>query len=158
MLNATLLNRSGENHSVSHPANGQDLIAIQVLDWLAEHVLAPPEVDCATAVMLKVLDGKCKMPDVEKVIMTRLYLAVRQQKGIHLGQPIHRRIARALSWQAQHGRLDEEIRSQIYETRVLAETAISRPVMKRFKARLREQGLLPVRSSAAPQGTNHADS
>ena len=35
------------------------------------------------------------------------------------------------------------MREHIYETRVLAETAISRPVMKRFKARLREEGLLP---------------
>lgn len=123
----------------------QGLKAAQVLDWAAEHVLTPPEVDCATAVMLKVLDGKCKMSEEEKVIMTHLYRAIRQQTGIHLGQPVHRRIARALSWQAQHGRLDEELRDQIYEIRVLAETAISRPVMKRFKARLREQGLLPMK-------------
>lgn len=119
--------------------------AAQVMDWAVEHVLTPPEVDCATAVMLKVLDGKCKMPEIEKVIMTHLYLAVRNQQGIHLGQPIHRRIAKALSWKDQKGQLDEELRNQIYETRVLAETAISRPVMKRFKARLREQGLLPTK-------------
>jgi hypothetical protein len=31
---------------------------------------------------------------------------------------------------------------QIYEKRLLAETVISRPVMKQFKAFIREQGLL----------------
>jgi hypothetical protein len=31
---------------------------------------------------------------------------------------------------------------QHYEQRLLAETAISRPVMKQFKAFIREQGLL----------------
>lgn len=158
MLSLNISSGGSSSSSNASRTPGQGPNATQVLDWVAEHVLTPPEVDCATAVMLKVLDGKCKMPDVEKVIMTHLYLAVRQQKGIHLGQPIHRRIAKALSWKAQHGRLDEEIRDQIYETRVLAETAISRPVMKRFKARLREQGLLPVRKPADQQGVDHADS
>ena len=35
--------------------------AEQVRQWVLEHPLSPAHVDCATAVMLKILDGKCKM-------------------------------------------------------------------------------------------------
>lgn len=38
------------------------------------------------------------------------------------------------------------MRSRVYETRVLAETMISRPVMKGFKARLRRDGVLPAQT------------
>lgn len=36
---------------------------------------------------------------------------------------------------------DEAMKNTIYEHRVLAETAISRPVMKTFKAMIRAEGL-----------------
>ncbi|MFD2406832.1 hypothetical protein ACFSVK_15665 [Azorhizophilus paspali] len=39
-------------------------------------------------------------------------------------------------------RLDEDMQFLLYEKRVLAETMISRPVMKGFKAMLRETDLL----------------
>ncbi|WP_221797289.1 hypothetical protein [Oceanobacter mangrovi] len=119
----------------------------QVQHWLEQQTLSPPEVDCATAVMLKILDGKCKMVEAEKPIMAELYQQVRELAGVHLGDDIHQRIAAALRLQ-QLAELDEAIRMEIYETRVLAETAISRPVMKGFKARLRKTGLLPPKTSA----------
>lgn len=112
-----------------------DALTQRVADWLAGHPLVPAHVDCATAVMLKILDGKCKMGELDKLVMAALYEAVKEQPGVLLGDEFHALIARA---KAEPG---EALKNFIYEKRVLAETAISRPVMKAFKAMLRETGL-----------------
>lgn len=103
--------------------------------WLAKAKLTPAHVDCATAVMLKILDGKCKMDAAEKEVMARLYDAVKGSEGLLLGAADHALIAQARAGD------DPELRELIYEKRVLAETMISRPVMKGFKAMIRERGL-----------------
>jgi hypothetical protein len=107
-----------------------------VARWAEAHPLSPGHVDCATAVMLKILDGKCKMREAEKAVMALLYDAVRARPGEKLGDDIHALIADA------RGNLDEAMKMHVYEKRVLAETAISRPVMKGFKAMIRQEGLL----------------
>lgn len=99
--------------------------------------LGPDQVDCAIAVMLKILDGKCKMPPDEAMIMTQVYDCVRGQPARHLGEDAHRMIDQA---RAEPG---PRFRAEVYEARVLAETTISRPVMKAFKAGLRRDGILP---------------
>ncbi|MFV8818403.1 hypothetical protein [Haliea sp. E17] len=109
-----------------------------VQQWLQQHPLAPVHVDCATAVMLKILDGKCKMGGEEKRVMAQLYHAVSGSPGEKLGADIRELIARAGT------RADPEMREVIYERRVLAETVISRPVMKAFKRMIREQGLFAL--------------
>lgn len=106
-----------------------------VEQWAKQHPLAPIHVDCATAVMLKILDGKCKMDAAEKVVMTQLYDQVKDCPNHVLEPDIHDLIAQARQ------QLDDEMVMLIYEKRVLAETMISRPVMKSFKAMIREQGL-----------------
>ncbi|MEG3616993.1 hypothetical protein V5T82_00865 [Magnetovibrio sp. PR-2] len=98
---------------------------------------APVEIDCITSVMLKILDGKCKMGAAEKDVMSALYHAVLGQSGEVLDPALHDVIAKAQE------DLDEDMRLAIYEKRVLAETMISRPIMKAFKARLRDEGILP---------------
>lgn len=67
--------------------------------------------------------------------MSWLYDCVKHQPGVLLGADIHALIAQS------RGELDEQQRLLIYEKRVLAESRISRPVMKGFKALIREQGL-----------------
>jgi len=114
--------------------------AAHVARWLAAHPLIPAHVDCATAVMLKILDGKCKMRPTEKGVMALLYDQVRDRSGALLAADSHALIAEA------RAKLDEAMRLRVYERRVLAETMISRPVMKGFKAMLREQGLLDPRN------------
>lgn len=109
--------------------------ADEVSRWAAAHPLTPAHVDCATAVMLKILDGKCKMAEDEKAVMAQLYDAVKGREGRLLGAAAHALIAQA------RGNDDPELRELVYEKRVLAETMISRPVMKGFKALIREQGL-----------------
>lgn len=103
--------------------------------WVASQPLTASDVDCATAVMLKILDGKCKMGAVEKTVMAALYDALSGRPGERFGAAEHALIATA-----RHG-ADEALRNTIYEHRVLAETAISRPVMKAFKAMIRANGL-----------------
>ncbi len=109
-----------------------------VEQWVQAHPLSPSQVDCATAVMLKILDGKCKMNAQEKRVMALLYRAVAGQPGERLGGDSKALIDRAGT------NPDPALREVIYEQRVLAETVISRPVMKAFKRVIREQGLFEV--------------
>lgn len=101
--------------------------------------LGPEQVDCAIAVMLKILDGKCKMPPNEARIMSGVYDVLHGQPARRLGAAEHAMIA------AARARPLEGLRAEVYEARVLAETRISRPVMKAFKADLRAAGILPGR-------------
>ncbi len=103
--------------------------------WVAAHPLTPNDIDCATAVMLKILDGKCKMGEMDKVVMAALYDAVRDRPGQRFGAAEHALIATA-----RQG-ADEAMKNALYERRVLAETTLSRPVMKAFKAMIRAEGL-----------------
>ncbi len=116
----------------------QEEVHIAVHAWVQAHPLNPEHIDCSTAVMLKILDGKCKMDASSKLIMAALYHAVKSQTGIKLGADMHRLIAQAGT------QPPSELKNVIYEHRVLAETMISRPVMKAFKALLREQGLFDI--------------
>lgn len=106
-----------------------------VRQWVAGHPLSAIHVDCATTVMLKILDGKCKMFAEEKIVMSLLYDQVKHLPGELFDDDMHRLITDA------RVRLDDAMRNRIYEKRVLAETILSRPVMKGFKAMIREQGL-----------------
>jgi len=106
-----------------------------IYDWAKAHPLDPVHVDCSTAVMLKILDGKCKMRPTSKVVMELLYDAVKHCQGKLLGDDIH-----ALINSARY-HLTSELKEDIYEQRLLAETMISRPVMKGFKAMIKAEGL-----------------
>lgn len=105
--------------------------------------LDPDALDCAIAVMLKILDGKCKMPPDEAAVMAALYDHVRDRPAARLGAAEHALISAA---RAEPG---PRFRPAVYEARVLAETRISRPVMKAFKAGLRRAGILPSRGAEA---------
>lgn len=113
----------------------------RITQWTNNNILTPAEIDCATAVMLKILDGKCKMPSNEKIIMQSLYIAVKNQEGLYLDHSYHEFIEPFLELRKEE--ISEEQILEIYEKRVLAETQISRPVMKKFKSRLRQEGILP---------------
>lgn len=103
--------------------------------WVYAHPLSPIHVDCAITVMLKILDGKCKMNTEEKVVIALLYEQVKHCPSELLGADIHTLIANS------QNQLDDATKMIIYEQRLLAETMISRPVMKGFKAMIRECGL-----------------
>lgn len=107
----------------------------EVAAWLAITPLSASDVDCATTVMLKILDGKCRMAEPEKQVMTWLYDALCDRAGERFGQAEHTLISEA------RVSADEALRQTVYERRVLAETTLSRPVMKAFKAMIRARGL-----------------
>jgi hypothetical protein len=107
-----------------------------VTRWVQDHPLSPIHVDCAVTVMLKILDGKCKMRGAEKQVMELLYDEVKNQPGQLLDPALQSLIAKARE------NLDDAMKNNIYEKRLLAETTLSRPVMKGFKAMIRQEGLL----------------
>lgn len=118
------------------------MIARHVAAWADAHPLSPSEIDCVTAVMLKVLDGKCKMSPESKALMRHLYHAVKAHPGAQLGDDIHLLIAEA------EASPDDALRSQVHAMRVQAEALIDKPVMKRFKAMIQAQGLFDVEEPA----------
>lgn len=111
------------------------MTAARVAAWAQAQPLSASDIDCIAAVMLKILDGKCKMSALEKQLMAQLYAAVKGRPGLRLDDAVHDLIA------AGNEDAGEAMKNRIYELRVLAETAISRPVMKAFKAMIRQQGL-----------------
>lgn len=104
--------------------------------WAGTTPLAPIHLDCITTLMLKILDGKCKMGEWDKAAIAVVYDVVKRQPGQLLGQSHHDLIAEARQ------AMDEAMVARVYEQRLYAETMISRPVMKAFKADLRAAGIL----------------
>ena len=94
------------------------MTAAHVAGWVQEHPLSPSDIDCATTVMLKILDGKCKMGSVDKIVMAALYDAVKDRPGERFGDEFHALIAEARR-----------------------ESSESRPVMKAFRVMIRQEGL-----------------
>jgi len=104
--------------------------------WAQDTILEPMEIDCITTIMLKILDGKCKMFPDEKEAVSWIYDITKHQSGILLNTEIHQLIEMA------NQKMNEALVHKIYEQRLYAETMISRPVMKKFKAKLRKNGII----------------
>jgi hypothetical protein len=114
-----------------------------ITDWANAHDWLAEEVDCVTALMLKIIDGKCKMNEADKAAAVVLYDAIGQRAGQCLDPVLHKLIAAT-----RHG-TDEAGRMRVYEERVMAEIRISRPVMKGFKGLLRDAAIFGRREDAA---------
>lgn len=100
-------------------------------EWARQTNFNTSQVDCTTAVVLKILDNKCKMHDGEKAAVMYVYDVTREQTGELFDQQAHDLIDRS-----RQG--DESTKSQIHELRLYAEACIPKPVMKAYKAVLRE--------------------
>lgn len=99
--------------------------------WARATPFEPAHLDCVTAIMLKILDGKCRMAEAEKTALTAVYDVVRERPGQGLGDAVHALIA-----QARQG-ANPALADAIHTWRVRAETQIPKPVMKGFKQLLR---------------------
>ena len=82
--------------------------------------------------MLKILDNKCKMLPGEKLAVMAVYDAVHHLPAPLFGRAVHDAICAARQ-EPGNATLDA-----IHPLRVHAEAAIPKPVMKRYKAFLRE--------------------
>jgi len=121
-----------------------------IATWAQRNIVDPLEIDCVITLMLKILDGKCKMNEADKAAAIQLYDAVGQRPCLRLtASDCHALIAEARQEN------DEALKMRIYEQRLLAETMLSRPVMKAFKARLRAAGILR-RSDTGPEANDEA--
>jgi hypothetical protein len=100
--------------------------------WAETAPLDAVQIDCVTAVMLKILDNKCKMSTEEQMALMAVYQVVRHRPGLLLDEEVHQVIESA--------RLGSDpLKSErIHDLRVHAEEVIPKPVMKHFKRYLRE--------------------
>lgn len=99
--------------------------------WARETTFEPAHLDCVTAIMLKILDAKCKMGQAEKTALAAVYDVVKARSGQGLGDEVHALIA------AARQQADATLGAAIHEHRVRAEAHIPKPVMKGFKQWLR---------------------
>lgn len=100
--------------------------------WAAKQPFTPEQVDCTTSVVLKILDGKCKMLfDAQQAVMA-IYDKVKTQQGNKLGDSVHQAIADVMS------RPSQQMTEKIHRLRLYAEAAIPKTTMKRYKAMLAE--------------------
>lgn len=107
---------------ITHPAS----------EWAAEQVFDTTAIDCTTAVVLKILDGKCKMLAGEKAAIMQIYDVVEDGTGVLFDSQAHQAIAEA---RRQPGLAIQE---RIHTLRLYAEEKIPKPVMKKYKAMLRD--------------------
>lgn len=115
-------------------------------DWAQRTVFEPIHLDCVTAIMLKILDAKCKMGAPEKAALTAVYDVIKQRLGQGLGEEVHALIAAARQQNSAelaksvlaNSILAESILAEsIHVWRERAEAFIPKPVMKDFKQLLR---------------------
>jgi hypothetical protein len=99
--------------------------------WAHDTAFETIQLDCIATIMLKILDGKCKMDETAKTALAAVYDAVRTQPGHLLGDEVHALIA-----QARRG-ADPALAEAVHAWRVRAESLIPKPAMKAFKQELR---------------------
>jgi len=123
----TLWDAAQQGEPAVHPA----------MRWAHATPLEPVHLDCVAAIMLKILDGKCRMGEAEKAALTAVYDVVRTRPGLSLGDEVHALIA-----QARQG-TNPALAEAVHAWRVRAETEIPKPVMKAFKHMLRTSLPMP---------------
>jgi hypothetical protein len=101
-------------------------------EWAQETEFDTTAVDCTTTVVLKILDNKCKMLPGEKAAIMAIYDVIRPQAGKLFDAAALQAIEEA------RFRPTDAILHTIHELRVHAEANIPKPVMKRYKAMLRD--------------------
>jgi hypothetical protein len=98
-----------------------------IAEWASTTDFNLQQVDCLITLMLKILDGKCKM-DEDTQMSARVIYAHAHRNRSHLFDPcIHDFIARVFD--------EPDLLSlrHVRELRVYAESVIAKPVMKGFK-------------------------
>lgn len=101
-------------------------------EWALDAGFNPEQVDCTTAVVLKILDKKCKMSLGEMAAVMAIYDAVRQLPAPLFDSAVHDAIG------AARQQTTPAVLETIHQFRVHAEAVIPKPVMKSYKAFLRD--------------------
>lgn len=117
------------------PMHNLNVAILTPTAWAESSDLDAEQLDCVTAVALKILDRKCKMPADEQEAMLAIYDLLHPTPARHFDDSVHQAIESAL----QQEQLDPVTADAIHRLRLHAEAVIPKPVMKAFKARLREE-------------------
>lgn len=117
------------------------------IHWARVTAFTPAQLDCITAIMLKILDRKCKMDSRAQTLVTVVYSVTRQRLGGLFSESHHAVIQAAL---LRHHLVSS---MTIHKMRLYAEAAIAKPEMKNFKAFLR-QSLLAEQSQISSIATS----
>lgn len=100
---------------------------VEIVDWASNTDFNLQQVDCLVAIMLKILDGKCKMDPATQLAVRSVYLNAHRQRSHLFDTAIHDFIASCFSAP------DPLSFKHVHELRVFAESAIHKSVMKGFK-------------------------
>jgi hypothetical protein len=117
------------------PPHNLNVAILTPTAWAESSELGPEQLDCVTAVALKILDRKCKMPSDEQEAMLAIYDLLHPAPAKHFDDEVHQVIDSALRQEM----IDPVTAEAIHQLRLKAEALIPKPVMKAFKARLREE-------------------
>lgn len=107
-------------------------------EWALQQDFDTMAIDCTTTVVLKILDGKCKMLPGEKHAIMQIYDVMRSHPGDIFNENTHNAIELARMIYDKTENFGDHIMQHIHELRVFAESNIPKPVMKKYKAMLRE--------------------
>lgn len=107
-------------------------------EWAENTRFSSSDVDCTTTVVLKILDNKCKMLPGEKDAIIEIYHVVKQLACKAFTESDHKFISEICSIIQQEKQLPKIVAKKIHELRLYAEAHIPKPVMKTYKAMLRE--------------------
>jgi hypothetical protein len=100
--------------------------------WATEQQFTLTDIDCTTAVVLKILDGKCRMSTCEMAAIMEIYDVVRCDSGVLFSEADHQAIHQA------RVNPTDAVLTRIHKLRVFAESRIPKPVMKQYKSMLRD--------------------
>jgi len=109
------------------------LTAKQAVAWARVKCFSPSDIDCTTAVVLKIIDRKCKMESMDMNTVVVIYDVIKTQTGDRLGENTHQLI------EAARTQTTDYLRLEIHKQRVKAESLIDKPIMKAYKKMLRHE-------------------
>jgi len=98
-----------------------------ISDWAGSNDFNLQQVDCLIALMLKILDGKCKMDADTQAIVQLIYQQAHRNRSHLFDERIHGFIDRAFE------QPDLLVLRHVHALRRYAEDVIPRTVMKGFK-------------------------
>jgi len=117
------------------PLQNMSVTLLTPTAWAESSALNAEQLDCVTAVALKILDRKCKMPADEQEAMLAIYDLLHPTPALLFEEEAHQVIDTAL----QQTIIDPVTAEAVHRLRLDAEARIPKPVMKAFKARLRDE-------------------
>lgn len=98
-----------------------------IIEWCEHSSFSKMQLDCLTALMLKILDDKCHMDETHQDVIKAMYSVTGERAGDFFDSDIHLFIQQVLRDSSP------VLDGYIHELRLYAESAIPKQKMKSFK-------------------------